>query len=90
MSSFKLDKAGKPVNFNAERQPRKDAGLNSRIEPVGFAPETEHVPFDLASSIIAFEQGELDHVDVVALFQHLVDTGLAWSLQGCIDRGSKF
>ena len=32
--------------------------------------------------IIAYEQGELEEDDVVALFQELVDSGLAWSLQG--------
>lgn len=37
---------------------------------------------DITSQIIAYEQGELDQDEVVALFQALVDSGLAWQLQG--------
>lgn len=37
---------------------------------------------DVIDQIIAYENGELDKDEVVALFQHLVDTGLAWRLQG--------
>ena len=37
---------------------------------------------DQLDRIIAYEQGELEEDDVVALFQELVDSGLAWSLQG--------
>lgn len=36
----------------------------------------------LTGEIIAYEQGELDDAGVVSLFQGLVDSGLAWSLQG--------
>lgn len=32
--------------------------------------------------IIAYESGELDHDEIVALFQSLIDSGLAWNLQG--------
>lgn len=32
--------------------------------------------------ILAYENGELDQDDVVVLFQDLIDTGLAWQLQG--------
>jgi hypothetical protein len=39
-------------------------------------------PYDRVSAIIAFESGELDGDKVIELFQHLVDTGLAWQLQG--------
>jgi hypothetical protein len=40
-------------------------------------------PLDL---IIAFENGELDEDGIIALFQSLVDSGLAWQLQGCYGR----
>jgi hypothetical protein len=37
-------------------------------------------------AIIAFEQGELDDEGIIVLFQHLIDMGLAWTLQGCYGR----
>jgi hypothetical protein len=41
---------------------------------------------DQIAAIIAYEQGELDDDATVALFQDLIDTGLAWSLQGSYGR----
>lgn len=32
--------------------------------------------------IIAYEQGELDDDQIITLFQDLIDSGLAWQLQG--------
>ena len=32
--------------------------------------------------IIAYESGELSEEKTIELFQHLIDTGLAWKLQG--------
>lgn len=37
---------------------------------------------NLIADIIAYEQGDLTDEQTVILFQTLVDTGLAWSLQG--------
>jgi hypothetical protein len=37
-------------------------------------------------SILAFEEGELSERETVELFQRLVDSGLAWSLQGSYGR----
>jgi hypothetical protein len=41
---------------------------------------------NLTSDIIAYENGELEDVEVVDLFQSLVDSGLAWQLQGSYGR----
>lgn len=37
-------------------------------------------------AMIDWENGELDEEGTVKLFQNLVDTGLAWSLQGMYGR----
>lgn len=37
---------------------------------------------DLVTQIVAYEQGELDDDATVDLFQSLIDTGMAWQLQG--------
>ena len=43
-------------------------------------------PYDVTGAIISYENGELEQHEVNELFQHLVDTGLAWSLQGSYGR----
>jgi hypothetical protein len=49
----------------------------------------EKKTYDVTGGIIAYECGELDHEEVVELFQHLVDTGLAWQLQGSYGRAAR-
>ena len=34
------------------------------------------------SKIIAYESGEMNKEEAISFFQELIDTGLAWKLQG--------
>ena len=37
---------------------------------------------ELTEKIVSYESGELDANETVSLFQELIDSGLAWNLQG--------
>ena len=41
---------------------------------------------DQVDKIMAFESGELDEKGILELFQELIDSGLAWQLQGSYGR----
>jgi len=43
---------------------------------------------DTVSNIIAYESGEMPEEDVVPFFQSLVDSGMAWKLQGSYGRAA--
>jgi len=40
--------------------------------------------------IISYEQGELEEEEIVELFQELINSGLAWELQGHYGRTAKY
>lgn len=48
-----------------------------------------HGPLSVTTQIIAYESGELGEDETIELFQHLIDSGLAWSLQGHYGRTAK-
>jgi hypothetical protein len=41
---------------------------------------------DITNAIIDYEMGTLGEEEILDLFQHLVNTGMAWSLQGSYGR----
>ncbi len=43
---------------------------------------------DLVERIMAWEQGRMSDEEEVQFFQGLVDSGLAWQLQGCYGRNA--
>jgi hypothetical protein len=45
--------------------------------------------YNITGAIINFESGDLNDDQIVELFQHLVDTGMAWTLPGTYGRTAK-
>ena len=44
----------------------------------------------LLDKIIAYESGELSEEETIKFFQELIDTGLAWQLQGHYGRTAQW
>ena len=44
---------------------------------------------DTVDFVIAYESGDLTDEEIIAGFQELIDTGLAWRLQGHYGRTAK-
>ncbi len=60
-------------------------------DAVAFAPDHEEMasldqPLDTVGFIMDYESGSLNDDEIIKGFQHLVDSGLAWSLQGSYGR----
>lgn len=46
-------------------------------------------PYDTVGAIIEYESGMMDDEHILVFFQHLVDTGMAWTLQGAYGRAAQ-
>lgn len=44
---------------------------------------------DMVNDIMAYENGDLDEDETIAFFQGLVDSGMAWQLQGSYGRAAQ-
>ena len=44
---------------------------------------------DIVDKIIAFESGHMEIKEIVAFFQELIDSGMAWTLQGSYGRTAR-
>ena len=51
-------------------------------EPYTVFASKDAIPVDIYAAIPAYESGELDEDETLALFGELVRTDLAWQLQG--------
>lgn len=54
--------------------------------PTTSNAQREPVPFDTLAFIIALESGDVTDVELKEGMQHLIDSGLVWSLQGSYGR----
>lgn len=45
---------------------------------------------DLLDRMLRWEQGDMDdYAEVIEFFQELIDSGMAWRLQGCYGRNAQ-
>ena len=84
--------ADRGISYDQDSTPIRDANGNrvGRLE-VDSEEEADDVPDDepaysIPYEISRYELGELDEDEVVTLFQHLIDTGIVWHLQGSYGR----
>lgn len=82
----------KPIyNSPAPVRPPVGTGETSTKTDIAYAKASipEDKPFDSLAFIMDFESGDLFEAKIIDGFQHLLDSGLVWSLQGSYGRTAK-
>lgn len=51
-----------------------------------ISPPTVVEKLDIVSTIMEFEEGTQKPAQTIKMFQHLIDTGMVWKLQGMYGR----
>ena len=74
-----------PIGKGNVNKPNPLAGTpTERLYEEASIPEDK--PFDSLAFIMDYESGDLSEAELIDGFQHLLDSGLAWSLQGSYGR----
>jgi hypothetical protein len=66
--------------------PSHKTSITRRPDGSSMWPPNSDRPFNLAEKLMAFEASELEDTEIFELFQYLIDTGHAWTLQGSYGR----
>jgi hypothetical protein len=70
-----------PVPVAKGKEPKKLDGGDTK-----YTPKTESLTEDVVGDIMAYEDGSMSEEDTIKFFQRLIDSGMAWSLQGSYGR----
>jgi hypothetical protein len=63
-----------------------DTKPGPKVEQCDYPKSENHAKLDQLGKMIAWEDGSLSDESTIELFQELIDSGLAWQLQGCYGR----
>ena len=72
--------------ISREKYAEEEAAFAKQISEMKAKEQARVKPYDVTGNIIAYETDGLPDDEMVELFQHLVDSGLAWELQGSYGR----
>ena len=64
----------------------KDRYIAGGLPGENWEEPDDEPEYSIPCEISRYESGELDEDEIITLFQHLINTGIAWHLQGSYGR----